>query len=298
MRSVLAGVIVVLGVVVAARVEAQRQLVFYASLVDDQGNPPASLDPEAIRVVENGVEGTVLKIEPITWPVRVEVLIDNGIGMSDALAHIRTGVRGLLEALPQGVEVTLFTTAPQPRPVVRRTADRFALLQGVDRIAPDAGSPRFIEGLVEASGRIDRERSYFPVFIIVGSTAVEGSAIRERDIERMLKQFVERAATVHVVMLSNQARQEGTVTGANQTQVGIAVAKYTGGRYEAIAATSRLATLLPELGQQVARSHARQSRQFRITFDRPDGNSGPLGEVAMAPPAGYRLTLTADGRMP
>jgi hypothetical protein len=297
MRNTLVGLMAILGLLATAGVQAQRQLVFYASLADAKGNPPASLDPASVRVLENGVEATVLKVEPINWPVRVEVLIDNGIAMTEALSHIRSGARGLLEALPQGIEITLLTTAPQPRTIVRRTADRFALLQGVDRIVPDEGLPRFIEALIEATRRIEKERNYFPVFIIVGSTAGEGSAIRERDIDRTVQQLVERAATVHVVMLSAPTRPDGD-GGMNQTQVGIAAAKYTGGRYEPIAVTSRLATLLPEIGAQVAKSHARQSRQFRITVDRPNGNSGPLGEVAMAPPAGFTLTLSSDGRMP
>jgi hypothetical protein len=78
----------------------------------------------------------------------------------------------------------------------------------------------------------------------------------------------------------------------------MAVAKVTGGRYEQIASTTRLETLLPELGVQVAESHGRQSRQYRITAQRPAGASGPLGEFEMVTRPGLVLTLTSDGHIP
>jgi hypothetical protein len=76
------------------------------------------------------------------------------------------------------------------------------------------------------------------------------------------------------------------------------VAKTTGGRYDNIAASTRVATLLPEIGAQVAKSHVRQSRQFRITFQRPGNASGPLGQVGVATRTGWTPTLTINGRLP
>ena len=46
------------------------------------------------------------------------------------------------------------------------------------------------------------------------------------------------------------------------------VAKLTSGRYESINAPSRIATLLPEIGAQVAKAAQGQSKQFRITAER------------------------------
>lgn len=295
MRRILPGLPMI--VALAAPVGlAQQQFTFFASLVDANGNPPASLEPADIRVQEGGVDGKVLKVEPVNWPTKVTVLIDNGAVLGAALQQVRAGTRGLLQALPEGVEASLLTTAPQPRFIVRPTMDRQALVDGVDRIAPDSGAARFTEALVEASTRIDRDKAnHFPVIVILGSTAAEASAVVERDLQKMLGQLVARAATVHVVMVSGGQSQTG---GAMQTQVGIAVSKQTGGRYEAIAATSRIATLLPEIGAQVAKSHQRQSRQFRITFERPSGARGQVGGVGMSVPAGFTPTLSLDGHLP
>jgi len=282
-----------------ASLRAQQPFVFFASIADSSGVPVASLAPDDVKIVENGVEGKIVKIEPIDWPIRVQLLVDNGAGLGEALVQIRNGLKGLVMAMPDGIELSLITTAPQPRNIVRPTTDHQAILQGIDRITPDSGAARFVEALNEAAARVDKDKgNYFPVVVILGSTTAEGSQVLERDVQRMLQRFSDRAATVHVIMVSTGTRSDSTLSGANQTNIGIAVSKQTGGRYEAIAASTRIATLLPEIGEQVAKSHARQSHQFRITFQRPNGASGAIGEIGMSSRAGTTPTLTINGRMP
>jgi VWA domain-containing protein len=288
-----------IAVVGSAVAVAQQQFVFFASIADSTGAPVTTLAPDDLKIVENGAEGKVVKIEPIDWPIRLQILVDNGTGMGEALVQIRNGLKGLVMAIPEGIEMSLITTAPQPRNIVKPTTDRQAIIQGIDRITPDSGAARFVEALNEAAARVDKEKgSYFPVIVILGSTTAEGSQVLERDVQRMRQRFVDRAATVHVIMVNVGARSESSFSGANQTNVGIAVAKDTGGRYEAIAASTRIATLLPEIGDQVAKSHVRQSHQFRITFQRPGSASGAVGEIGMASRPGTTPTLTINGRMP
>ena len=77
------------------------------------------------------------------------------------------------------------------------------------------------------------------------------------------------------------------------------IAKYTSGRYEGINAASRIATLLPEIGAQVAKGAERQSQQFRITAERPSGASGAPSKLSMSAKSGLQVTsLTTDGRIP
>jgi hypothetical protein len=296
MRAAFVGLVGALACVMAIDIHAQNTVTFFASVVDDKGAPVTTLASEDFKVAENGVEGKVAKIEPIDWPIKVQLLIDNGTGMETALVQIRNGVKGFAEALPDGIEMSLITTAPQPRYIVRPTMDKQAVIQGADRIAPDSGAARFVEALNEAAARVDKEKgNYFPVVVILGSTTADGSSYQERDVQRMLQRFSDRAASVHVVMLSTSSR---SASAANQSAVGEAVAKTTGGRYDNIAASTRVATLLPEIGVQVAKSHARQSRQFRITFQRPGNASGPLGQVGVATRTGWTPTLTINGRLP
>ena len=145
---------------------------------------------------------------------------------------------------------------------------------------------RHLDG-VEINGLL----RYFDTNFYFRQPVVSGRLRRRQPVLRR-EYEVARAATVHVVMLSSATR--GPASGLNSVDVGIAVTKLTGGRYENIAAGQRLATLLPELGQQVAQSHARQSRQYRITFERPNGNA-PLGNVTLAGRNGMRGRLSLDG---
>jgi hypothetical protein len=153
---------------------AQRQFTFFAHFADASGKPIASIADTDFAVQEDGADGKVLSIEPINWPIKVALLVDNGTGSGDRLNHTREGVRGLIKALPDGVEVSLQTTAPQPRFLVRPTTDRQAQLAGIDLLTPDTSAGRFVEGLVEAAARFDKERAdkergnFFPVLVVGG----------------------------------------------------------------------------------------------------------------------------------
>ena len=300
MRRTLIGLAVLCTLGGTFTLHAQPPFRFFASVVDANGAPVSGLTADDFTVTENGVQSKVLNVEPIDWPVKVAILIDNGLGTGRLLGMIRNGLKGLLTALPEGIEISLVTTSPQPRFVRRSTTDRKALFEGVDRIAPDEGASMFVQALIEVADRFYREKgNYFPVVIAFGSTAADGSTARERDARRMLTQFTEDSATVHVLMLSSTTLSGRTTAGggANQISVGMTVAKATGGRYDHIAAESRIATGLPEIGEQVARSHARQSRQYRVTVQRPPSASGPFsGNVATR--AGLTMVLTPDGRIP
>lgn len=292
---------------------AQQNFTFFASVLDQKGAPVTTLQATDFAVREGGAEAKVLKAEPVDWPVKVQILVDNGTGVGgENLQYLRTGVRGLVQALPQGTDITLVSTAPQPRQIVKPTTDRDMVLQGIDRITPDSGAARFSEGIMEAVERIDKEKNskgkkgednkvvanYFPVVVIVGSTAAEGSQVMDRDFQKLLQRIQQDAVTVDVVMLSSTNQSQSTISGEVQTQVGTAVTKQSGGRYEAIAAPSRIATLLPEIGRQIAASNSRQSHQYRITYERPAGKSGPVGQIEMGVPAGLQATLSIDGHLP
>jgi hypothetical protein len=205
-------------------------------------------------------------------------------------------MKGLLEALPEGVEVTIVTTAPQPRTLVRPTTERAAMIDGLGRLAPDSGTGRFVDAINEALQRNERDKTEFFPIIIMAGTSYGDTNVMERDVKRIFERLEKRPATVHVVLLATPGSLGG---GANQTQVGMAVTQATMGRYENIAAVTRLATLLPELGKQVAESHAKQSHQFRITVERAAGAKGDLGQVGAGVRGGLTLRgLSMDGRLP
>lgn len=277
---------------------AQQQFQLYASVVNSlTGLPVTSLEPTDVRVMEAGTEVKILKIEPLTWPMKLQLLLDNGAGLGGQnLQILKDGVTGLLNALPEGVEVTIVTTAPQPRFLVRATTDKKAMLEGLGRLAPDNGAGRFVESLAEATQRIDKDKTDHFSVIISSATTSGDNNVMDRDVNKINEIIQKRPITVHVVLLAASAATRSG--GANQTEVGLNVTKYTGGRYESIAAASRLATLLPEIGKQVTDSQAKQSTHFRLTMERPAGAKGALGQISGGARSGLTLTaLSSNGRM-
>ena len=298
MRSkLLMGVAVAL-CVASGDVRAQQQVQLYASVADVTGKPVATLEPADLKVLEGGVEAKIVKVEPVSWPVKVQLLVDNGIGLGGQnIQSLKDGIKGLIEALPENLEVTIVTTAPQPRFLVRPTTDKAMMIEGLSRLAPDGGAGRFVESMNEATQRIEKDKTdHFPV-IISSATSSGDANVLERDVKRIFERIQKRPTTVHVILLNSTT---GSATGgANQTQVGLSVTQATRGRYESIAVPTRLATLLPEIGKQVAASHEKQSHQFKITVERPAGKSGELGQLSAGGRSGLVLQgLSTDGRLP
>jgi hypothetical protein len=276
---------------------AQQQFQIYASVADASGNAVSKLEPADLRVMEGGVEAKVIKVEPVNWPVKVQLLLDNGIGLGPGnLQILKDGVKGLIEALPDNLEVTIVTTAPQPRFLVRPTTDKAMMIEGLSRLAPDSGAGRFVESMNEATQRIEKDKSdHFPVIIMAGTSSGDANVL-DRDVKRIFERIEKKPTTVHVILLNSTGSASG---GANQTQVGLAVTSATRGRYESIAAASRLSTLLPEIGKQVAASHEKQSHQFRLTVERPAGAKGDVGQVGAGARGGLVVRgVSMDGRLP
>jgi hypothetical protein len=298
MRFTFFGAIGAALVLATSGVHAQQQFTVFASVVDVTGAPAASLQPGDLHVTENGVEANVVKVEPLDWPTKLQILVDNGIGLGGAnIVSLSNGLRGLIDALPPGIEVTLVTTAPQPRFLVRGTTDREAMKKGLGLLTPDSGAGHFVESLNEATQRIERDKeNFFPTIIALATTSGD-SRVLDRDVEPMIKRLQQRPTTVHVVLYSGGA--PSSTGGANQTQVGLAVTELTKGRYENINSATRIASLLPELGAVVARNHERQRHQFRITVQRPAGASGPVAKVGMGAGGSLNVnSLSFDGRIP
>jgi len=280
-----------------ADVQAQQELTFLATITDPAtGAAIDTVDPAAVTVTEDGAAFTVVKVEPIERVVKVQLLIDNGSGIgSENIGLLRRGLRGLIEALPPGMETTLVATAPQPRTVVRPTTDVQALLRAADQLAPDSGPGRFVESLSEAAQRAERERDEaFTVLISAASTSGDLN-VRESDVQRLFQRIQGHPVMVHVILYSGRIGRSAS-GGEVQTDVGLAVTEMTQGRFETINTMTRHAEIMAELGADVARQAAGQSKQFRIVARRPAGKSGDLGGLSMSVAGGIVQTVTLEPR--
>jgi hypothetical protein len=283
---------------------AQQAIQVYMSAVDGDGKPIMDLKAEDVAVQADGAECKTTKFEAIDWPVKLQLLVDNGPVHTDALRQLREALRLFIKELPTDMEVSLVSFSPAPRFIFKPGTDRVKLLSAVDLLIPDSGAPKFIDALAEAADRAAKDKkdkkekgNYFPVIMVVGSSGLEGSNPRDYQVSKLFKDVQDSASTVHVVMQSNPNRSTDIATGSNGIEVGIRVTQMTGGRYEAINTETRLSTLLPEYAKQIVKSHDRQSHQYRITCQ-PSAKTAPKQITASTLRAGLSAALTLDGRVP
>lgn len=280
-----------------ARLLAQKQQQLFVSLVDGTGAPVTDLKDGDVQIMEDGTECKVLKLEPIDWPTKLTVLVDNGQATTNPITNLRAGLRSLFEQLPDGMEVSVLTTAPNPRWIVRPTADKQKLVAGIDLITPDAGAGAFFDSLSEAAIRFDKDKMpQFPVIISIASDFGRQNVL-DRDYQKLQENIIKHAVTVHVVMIAAGGERVGSVAGGAQTEIGLTVTKLSGGRYENINSNNRLVSLLPDLAKQVAASQKKQSHQYRVTYQRP-ANPKPMPQIAASIARNGATVLTIDGHIP
>ncbi len=260
---------------------AQKQMALLATVTDPGGGDTVTLDPtNDVRVTEDGQPATIVKIEPVQRLPKLQVLIDNGLGMpSESIADLRKALTAFLTALPPTLEVTLVTTAPQPRILEKATTDQQKLLQAVGRLTPDSGTGHFVDSLAEAVDRIAKDKSDAAYTIFALGTTSGDSDVRDGDLKKIMAQIQARHTTVHAAVLTKNS--SGRIQGI-QLDVAEAAAGASGGRYEAFNVPNRMITLLPEIGAQIAKTSGPGAKQFRITFDRPGGATGDLGKLSIS----------------
>jgi len=300
---VLAGLMVFGAVSLVAQ---PQQFQFVVSATDASGKPVADLKPGDMLVSENGARVPVSKVEPYAVPLKVTVTVDNGSDTVDALGHIRTGLKGFIDALPSDVEVTLISTSPQPRTVVKPTTDRAQILRGVNGFAPESEQrPRFTDALVEFGQRLRREerdlksgriRPYTPVLVMISSAANEQISYELNEIQNAVTTIIGHKARLFVVITTTRVGDPNLAQDLDrnrQVTISRPVTKATNGRFETLATSIRLMTLLPEWGQFLSSLHTRQSSQFVVTVQR--ATSGPLQNPQFQLRDNLRGDVTMDG---
>jgi hypothetical protein len=289
----------------APALHAQQAIQVFLSAVDGDGKPITDLRAEDVNILADGSLCKTTKFDAIDWPVKLTLMVDNGPVHSDALRQLREALRLFLAELPTDMEVSIISIDPAPRWIYKPGSDRVKMLSSLDLLIPDQGAPKFIDALAEAADRVNKDKidknkekgNYFPVFMMVGSAGLEGSNPRDYQVNKLFKQVADNSVTVHVVMQQNSTRSTDIASGTNQIEVGLRLTQLTGGRYESINSETRLSTLLPEYGKQIAKSHTRQSHQYRITCQ-PTITGTPKQITANTNRAGMSAALTLDGKVP
>ena len=177
--------------------------------------------------------------------------------------------------------------------MTQHSSDRAEIARGIDLIVPDRGAARFRDALIEEAERLDEdeERQYFPVIVMVASDGPEGSTSQQQAYDEMVERMVAASATVHTRMFSGGGPGQ-------QVAVAMNLRDATGGSYEALAIGTGFRTMLPELGQDIARKHRLVSNQYRVTYAPPDGISNPSAMGISTSRQGVNLAPTLNGNVP
>jgi len=293
--AVLALVLMVCGVPWSTGQAARAQnRVLFLSVIDATGEAVTDLQPDEVFVRWDGVDGEILDLDPIALPVRVTVFIDNGGSAASALQHMREGLKGFVDAMPEDVEVALLTVGGQPRWITRHTFDRAELTRGLGLVVPVGAVARYLDAWAEEADRLtdDEEREYLPIVVMLASDGPEGSTVTQGRYAGMAQQMIEASATLHTWLFTR-----GNVD-APQVQVGTEMADLTRGSYRPLAVSSAFVTLLPELGRDIARKHGRVRRQYRVTHVPPDGASDQPVISFGSTRQGIDIIGTIDGNVP
>src|SRR5688572_3171586 len=300
------GVSMVATAVLAGQGQAPTEIQFVVGAVDKAGTPVTDLKAEEIIFNEKAGKGTVTKFEPFKLPVKVTIAVDNGNQSSEALPHYRIGLKGFVEAFPEDVEMSIYTTSPQPRAVVRPTTDRAVILRGVNGFAPEQEAPRFTDALVEFSQRLEKEskdpktKPYVPVMVMVSTASNESSSYQPPEVQRWVNNLVARRARLFVTVNSTRSGDASAQADLNtnrQAIIAIPTTKALNGRFEAIAIFNRLQTLLPDYGKEIADYHRRLTSQYLVTVQRAGG--GPVEGVTIElAREGLQGSVSLDGYFP
>ena len=273
---------------------AQKQQQVFISLTSADGKPVEGLQAGDVSISEDNVNCKILKVEPIDWSIKLQVLVDNGRANTNPINPLRDGLTQLFEQMPEGVEMSMYTIAGTPRPIVKPTTDKQKLISGIGLIAADGGAGMFFDALVEAADRINKDKTPgFPVILLVGS---DFGRIRVLDQEYAKLQNIiqDKGVTTHIIVTGGSG---GTTGAGTQTEIGLSLTKLSGGRYESLQAANRLATLLPEIGKKIAASQARQAHQYRVTYERP-ANPSPTPSIGASVKREGVVQLSLRGNLP
>ena len=280
----------------AAPAGAQDRGVIYVEVTDAYGRPVTDLRPEEFRVVEDGQVAEVVTAQLGAEPMRVALLVDNGviIGRRQAMGPLRDGVAGFLETLAPEHAVSLSTIGGHIGWRVDFTTDRAALLASAAEMHSDSGSVRFLDGIRETwDRRFDGDEAW-PVFVAILTDANETSAFMS---ENRFNGFVAnlRAAgvMVHAVLWTSRARR--TTASLVSTGLALNLVHNTGGRYVAIATATAYGQALRQLAADIAAHHDAFAKRYRLLYELADDRGSSTSVSVLRP--GLDVQLYGDRRL-
>jgi hypothetical protein len=171
---------------------ATREQRVIVSVLDKDGNPVQDLAPADFVVRENDIAREVLRVEPVSDPLQIMLLVDTSSNTQILLQDVRRGleafVRGVWSKSPQS-HIGLMEFGERPNQLAALTNSMTLFDRGVNYLVERGGSGAYLlEGIVDAVKGLKKVEAKRPVIVVfVRESSPEFSQTRHEEVEDVLK---------------------------------------------------------------------------------------------------------------
>lgn len=240
--------------------QAQGRQSVYASVLDREGAPVASLSARDFVVLEDGAPREVLSATRADEPMQIAVLVDTSQAATRYVQDVRNAVRAFVRELAGQNEIALIEFGDRPTVITNYTLDLERLERGVGRLFARRGSGAYsLDALVDASKDLQRREGKRHVIVLIST---EGPEFSERYHRQVLDE-VRAAATLHAFVLT-RGGVRGLDDGRRERELALTRGPSdTGGRSEFLITSMALEGRLKSLANEL-------ENQYRVDYARPD----------------------------
>jgi len=290
--------------------QAAPQAVF-VSVVRD-GRPVLDMALDEFVIEEEGERREVLAVNRAQVPVQVAILVDDSLGVTSNLGHLRSGLLELIEALPEAQMSTLLAFGDQLRTVVDFTQDKQVLRDAVGQFSQFSETSWFLpNALAETAIDMWDRGAVRPVIVLVTSEGANSATARVRTFrqgdavisprggqgmafDRVLEILRDTKVAVHTLVVRGTGLvdfatgfgDDPGLRGLSQETAGDRdraalleeLPRVTGGGREELGTTSTLSELLNRIGDEI-------SNQYFVVYARP---------AQLIPPEEIEVSVTRD----
>ena len=223
----------------AQQPEVPQQLVASLRVLDKKGTPITDLAPNEFDVKENGQSRTIVRAELDTRPLSVALVLDSNGTLSTAFTqNVVPAAVAVLNALPQGTVLDVWSTGDRPTHVVTAQSDRAAVEAAVKRIAA-SGTNTLLDTIAAASQALPSGEDRRTAVIVLTSGSI-GDNDAGRGVQEALNATSMRPTFVSIEMILGE--RDGRV-GTELTYL----AEHTAGSYETVLSATAVVTKAPGL---------------------------------------------------
>jgi len=232
----------------------------YVSALND-GKPVADMTAADFLVREDGVAREVLKAGPATDQLTISILIDDSQASTDAIPHLRDGLKAFVDRMNGKAEIALASIGERPTPLVDYTTSPEVLQKGINRLFARPGSGAYLlDGIVEVSKGLQKREAKRPA--IVALTLEHGPEFSNRYYESVLDELQKSRATLHVLAIGSPSADQSDEM-RNRNLVIAEGTERTGGRRDQLLSAISIPERLKQLADDLL-------NQYVVTYSAPE----------------------------